>query len=537
MSKLIKNFALFVLILNFILFFSFCSKNSNNNKTDIFRYNEYRNITSLDPAFARNPQNIWPVNQIFNGLIQLDDSLKVIPEIAKSWVISNDGLEYTFILRNDVFFHKSIYLGKNKTRKVIASDFTYSFNRLKNENLGSPGSWVLQNVKHYKSLNDSVFKIILKNPFPAFLGLLSMKYCSVVPYEVVEALGENFSRKPIGTGPFYFKKWNENVKLVLRKNKKYFEYDFNGNKLPYLESIAIQFISDIQSEFMLFIQGKLDFINSIDSSYKDELLTPQGNLQNKYKNTLNMHKGPYLNTEYIGFYLDSKSPVINSKKIREAINIGFNRELMIEYLRNNIGYSAKKGIIPKGLKGVSIYNFEYNPSKAKVLVQEFIKESGINNPEIRIATDLNYIDLCEFLQKELETIGIKVKIDVMPTSILRKAKSSGNTEMFRASWIADYPDAENYLSLFYSKNYSPKGPNYTHYKNSIYDSLYERTFKIKSIDKRIKLYKIMDSLMIKDYPIVPLYFDKVIRFSQKNIQGLNVNPINLLNLKKVRKLK
>jgi len=535
MSKLIKKYFFYRLYLSFILFFSFCSKKIETN-TNVFRYNEYRNITSLDPAFSRNPQNIWPVNQIFNGLVQLDDSLNVIPEIAKSWIISDDGLEYTFILRDDVFFHESDYFGKNKTRKVIASDFTFSLNRLKDKNLGSPGGWVLQNVKNYKSLNDSIFKIKLKNPFPAFLGLVSMKYCSVVPYEVVEALGESFSRNPIGTGPFYFKKWNENEKLVLRKNKNYFENDINGIRLPYLESIAIQFISDIQSEFMLFIQGKLDFINSIDSSYKDELLTSQGNLQPKYLNKIKMYKGPYLNTEYIGIYLDTKSSVINSKKIRKAINIGFNRDLMIGYLRNNIGSSAKKGIIPEGLKGVSQYDFEYNPIKAKILVNEFIEESGINNPQIRIATDSNYVDLCEFLQKELEKIGINVKIEIMPTSILRKAKSSGNLELFRASWIADYPDAENYLSLFYSKNFSPNGPNYTHYKNLTYDSLYEKTFKIKSSEERIKFYKKMDSLMMNDYPIVPLYFDQVIRFSQKNIENFNINPLNLLNLKKVRKL-
>jgi ABC-type dipeptide transport system, periplasmic component len=218
MSKLIKKNSFYKLNLSFILFFSFCSKKIETN-TNVFRYNEYRNITSLDPAFSRNPQNIWPVNQIFNGLVQLDDSLNIIPEIAKSWIISDDGLEYTFILRDDVFFHKSDYFGKNKTRKVIASDFTFSLNRLKDKNLGSPGGWVLQNVKNYKSLNDSIFKIKLKNPFPAFLGLLSMKYCSVVPYEVVEALGESFSRNPIGTGPFYLKKWNENEKLVLRKIK------------------------------------------------------------------------------------------------------------------------------------------------------------------------------------------------------------------------------------------------------------------------------------------------------------------------------
>ena len=201
-----------------------------------------------------------------------------------------------------------------------------------------------------------------------------------------------------------------------------------------------------------------------------------------------------------------------------------------------VGSIESKSIIPKGLKGVSEYDFEYNPIKAKNLVNEFIEESGIDNPQIRIATDSNYVDLCEFLQKELEKIGINVKIEIMPTSILRKAKSSGNLELFRASWIADYPDAENYLSLFYSKNFSPNGPNYTHYKNLTYDSLYEKTFKIKSSEERIKLYKKMDSLMMNDYPIVPLYFDQVIRFSQKNIENFNINPLNLLNLKKVRKL-
>ena len=130
MSKIIKKKSFFNLNLSFILFFSFCSKKIKKHK-DVFRYNEYRNITSLDQAFARNPQNIWPVNQIFNGLVQIDDSLNIIPEIAKSWIISDDGLEYTFILRDDVFFHKTEYFGKNKTRKVIASDFTFSLNRLK----------------------------------------------------------------------------------------------------------------------------------------------------------------------------------------------------------------------------------------------------------------------------------------------------------------------------------------------------------------------------------------------------------------------
>ena len=148
----------------------------------------------------------------------------------------------------------------------------------------------------------------------------------------------------------------------------------------------------------------------------------------------------------------------------------------------------------------------------------------------------NYLDLCEFLQRELEKIGLTIKINVLPPSILRDAKSNGKLEMFRASWIADYPDAENYLSLFYSNNFSPKGPNYTHYKNIFFDSLYKKSFSFEKKDKRLKLYKMMDSAMISNYPIVPLYYDQVIRFTQKNIEGLSLNPINLLNLKKVRKI-
>ena len=511
-----------------------CSNNSKTESRKVFRYNEYRNVTSLDPAFSRNPQNIWPINQLFNGLVQLDQNLEIIPEIASSWTISPDGLKYEFFLRDDVYFHKSALFGENETRKVVADDFVYSFNRLKDPNIASPGSWVLQQVEKYKATDKHILTIYLKKPFPAFLGLLTMRYCSVVPREVTNHYGYEFRSNPVGTGPFYFKIWDENVKMVLRKNTNYFETDINGKKLPYLDAISIQFIPDIQSEFMLFLQKKIDFINSLDSSYKDELLTPQGLLKSKYKDKINMLKGPYLNTEYIGIFLDSQNPAINSKNIRRALNIGFDRKLMITYLRNNIGYPAKKGFIPKGLSGSSSIDFEYNPKLARKLVDEFINQ-GNGKPKLRLATDPNYIDFCEYLQRELEKIGIEIEVEIMTTATLRKAKSSGKLELFRASWIADYPDAENYLSLFTSQNFSPNGPNYTHFQNPLYDSLYNESLSIISDPIRIKKYREMDSLVISFYPIIPMYYDQVIRFIQKDIKGMQINPINLLILKNVDK--
>jgi len=530
-SKL--SFSKLILITGFLVVG--CQSEIKIHDNTVFRYNEFRNITSLDPAFARNPQNIWPIQQIFNGLVQLDDSLQIRPEIAKSWHINEEGTVYTFELRDDVYFHKSNVFGPKGTRTVTAEDFVYSFNRLKDEKTGSPGGWVLQNVKNYYAPNTHVLQIELKQPFPAFLGLLTMRYCAVVPKEGVTFFKDDFRSNPIGTGPFQFKKWEEDVKLVLRKNDLYFEQNESGEQLPYLEAIAISFLPDIQSEFMMFIQGKFDFLNSLDTSYKDDLLTPLGELQEKHHQDIKMEKGPYLNTEYIGFYLDANNKALKSRKIRKAMNIGFDREKMILFLRNTIGFPAFQGFIPKGLPGHGnqIFN-EYNPALAQELVQEYTKEQG-ENPKIRLATDVNYLDICEYLQRAYQNIGIDVTIELMPTATLRQAKSSGNLEAFRASWIADYPDAENYLSLFYSKNFSPKGPNYTHFSQAKFDKLYEETMKISDPEKRIVSYKKMDRLLMSSYPIIPLYYDQAIRFTRKNISGLQMNAINLLNLKHVQK--
>ena len=535
MPKLLSNQYSVYLYLAIFFFLLSCNNTKNIENRTVFRYNEYRNVTSLDPAFSRNPQNIWPINQLFNGLVQLNKNLNIEPEIASSWSISSDGLTYTFYLRNDVYFHESPIFGEKKTRRVEAKDFVFSFDRLKDPVVASPGSWVLLNVENYEATAENILTITLKNPFPAFLGLLTMRYCSVVPKEVTTYYGVNFRSNPIGTGPFYFKRWDENVKLVLLKNQKYFEKDVNGNKLPFLDAISVRFIPDIQSEFMLFLQGKFDFINSIDTSYKDELLDYDGTLRSKYFEKINMLKGPYLNSEYIGIFLDSNNPAIKSKNIRKALNIGFDRKLMVAFLRNNIGYPAKKGIIPKGLPGTSNEEIKYDPKLAKRLVENYIKETG-QRPSIKLATDSNYIDLCEYLQREFQKIGIEIKIDIMPTASLRQAKSSGKLELFRASWIADYPDAENYLSLFNSINFSPSGPNYTHYKNLNFDKMYKNSLVIMSDTLRFKKYRQMDSLALSDFPIIPLYYDQVVRFVQKDVEGMEINPINLLVLKNVKKI-
>ncbi len=514
----------------------------------VFRYNESAGITSLDPAFARNQANIWAVNQLFNGLVQLDSNLLVQPCIAKSWEVSEDGMIYTFTLRNDVYFHDNVCFAEGKGRKVTSEDVVYSLQRLTDPTIASPGAWALSSVSEnagkpdISAPNDSIVVIKMKYPFPPFPGLLGMQYCSVVPREAVEYYGENFRNSPVGTGPFYFKMWKEGVKLVLLRNDNYFEYN-GSDRLPYLDAVAVSFIIDKQTAFLEFVKGNLDFISGLDASYKDELLTASGMLNPKYNEKIKMHSQPYLNTEYLGFIYDSLNPLINTSalkdvNVRKAINMGFDRKKMIRYLRNNIGEPGTKGMIPAGMPGYNHYKnygYDYNPSEARCLLAKAGFPDGKGMGPVVLSTNASYLDICQFIQSELSKIGIELKIDVSPPATLKENIAQSRIPFFRGSWIADYPDAENYLSLFYSGNFTPQGPNYTLYNNPAFDRLFLEASSITHDSLRFEAYTRLDSIIMQDAPVVVLFYDRVLRFTRSGISGLGSNPMNLLVLKHVKK--
>jgi len=524
------------------------SKFPDVSQKTVFRYNESAGITSLDPAFARNQANIWAVNQLFCGLVQLDDSLKVKPSIANSWEISPDGLVYTFHLRSDVLFQNSEVFPGGKSRTVIAPDFVYSFNRVTDSTLASPGAWVFSNVARkgsyiaFEAPNDSSFVIKLKNPFPPFLSLLSMQYCSVVPKEAVLKYGNDFRRHPVGAGPFVLKLWKEGVKLVLVRNEHFFERE-NGHPLPYLDAIAISFIIDKQAAFLEFVKGNLDFMSGIDASYKDEMLTTDGKLNPGYSKGVRLLTGQYLNTEYLGIQVDTNLAIVQlsplrMKKVRQAINYGFDRRRMMRYLRNKIGVPGTGGFIPLGLGGSDTSGktgYGYDPVKAAALLSEAGFPNGKGLPPVTLTTNASYLDLCKYMQSQLNEIGFDIRIDVTPPATLREMIAQAKVNFFRGSWIADYPDAENYLSLFYSGNFCPDGPNNTHFSNNEFDRLYEKSRQETNDACRYEYYRQMDQLLMEESPVVVLYYDQVLRFTRQNIHGLGCNPMNLLSLIRVKK--
>jgi len=527
-----------------LLFFTSCvsGNRSKEELRTVFRYNEPSGIKTLDPAFARDQAHTWVANLLFNRLVKLDEKLRIVPSVARSWVISPDGLTYTFFLRDDVYFHDNEAFEK---RKVVASDVSYSLLRLTDPEVASPGSWVLQNVALDKgipsiiALNDSVLTITLKQPFPPFLGILSMQYCSIIPSEAVNYYGPGFRDHPVGTGPFRFKHWSEGEKLILVKNDYYFEED-NGERLPYLDAVSIRFLSDKQAAFLEFIKGNIDFISGIDPAYKDEVLTSKGRLSHKYEDDIYLVTEPFLNTEYLGFMLDEpqgdNTNPLSSREVRKAINLGIDRQKMMHYLRNNIGTPGKYGIIPMGMPAydTTCISNEYLPDSALKLLEIAGYPQGRGLETIILHSTSDHLDISKYIQHQLGEIGISLDIEIHPPGTLRDLKADAKLAFFRASWIADYPDEENYLSLFYSRNFTPDGPNYTRYLNPEFDRLYLKSQDYPDDSVRREFYRAMNELIIRDVPVVILYYDQVLRFVRKNVKNLGSNPMNLLDLTRVR---
>lgn len=518
-------------------------KHTTSSAKKVFAYNQPEGIATLDPAFAKSQPTMWVAHQLYNTLVETDSNLNIVPSLAKSWDVSSNRLTYTFHLRSNVFFHNNEAFAKGIGRKMVAADVVYSLGRIRDKSTASSGAWIFNNrvdsLNGFSAVNDSTFQLKLIRPFHPILGVLSMQYCSILPHEVVEKYGKDFRSHPCGTGPFMFHFWEEGQALILYKNPAYFERDEQGKQLPYLDAIKVSFIDSRATEFLSFQQGELSFINDIDPSFKDEVLTKKGELRKEWQSKILLNKQPYLNTEYLGILLDDKNDLVTNsplklKAIRQAINSSINRPKLMMYLRNSLGIAAEHGFVPAGLPSRNaelVKGYTYDPQKAEALLKQAGYPHGNNLPAIKLLTIPIYADIGSFVATQLEERGIKVQVEVIQKSLLLEQTAKSKALFFRGSWIADYPDAENYMAMFYSKNPAP--PNYTRYQNAAFDVLYEKALMEENDSLRYQFYREMDQLVINDAPVVPLWYDMVIHLVNKNVKNFRSNALNLLELRRV----
>lgn len=506
-----------------------------------FRLNLSAQVSSLDPAFADNQANTWATVQLFNGLLRYGNDGQLQGDVARRWSSSDDGITHTFFLRNDAWFHADPAFA-DSSRVAVADDVVFSFRRLLDPALGADGFWVFNGVfrpEDVLALNDTTVQITLLKPFQPFLSRLTMPYCSILPREVTAHYGADFRNHPVGTGPFRLAEWKEGEKLRLSRHPRYFGRDPSGARLPYLEGVQFSFMSAKGTEFLKFRNGELDFVSDLDAEFLDQVLSENGTLNPTYAGQMVLQRGPYFNTEYLGINLEAAAGTpLADRRVRQALCWGIDRRRMIDFQRNGKGIPAQGGMVPPSLLGSPSaqgfgYGYRYDPNRAAALLTEAGFPGGRGLPEVLLRTNDQYMDICLFLQAQWKELGIPVRVENMDGKILRESMVTGQSVFFRASWIADYPDAESYLALFLSEYGAP--PNYTRTRIPAFDALYHRAAAEPDRTRRLALYRSMDSLVALEAAAIPLYYDEVLLLTRPGISGVELNALNLLRLEQVLK--
>ncbi|MEW6410108.1 MAG: ABC transporter substrate-binding protein [Nitrospirota bacterium] len=471
---------------------------------------------TLDPALSTDIYAVTVIQQIYDGLVQFDKDLNIIPAIAKSWKISLDGLTYTFYLREGVRFHN----GKD----VTAEDFIYSFTRILDPDVKSSSVGFFTNILGVKEFQRGLSKsvkglkapskytlgITLSKPYSPFITILAMKGAKVVPKEEVKKWGKDFGKHPVGTGGFKFVSWRDN-EIVLEANKDYFE----GR--PILDRIVYKIFPgrDVEKMFKEFASGGLEN-SEIPDNIRDDVIKSR-----KYY----VIKRPILSLLFHG--LNTKIIPLNNKKIRQAINFAINKEKIIQEAYNGKHIKAD-AILPPGIPGYERkeIGYPYNPEKAKRLLSEAGHPEGRGIPTFEIwsaaTTEATRKEL-EIVKANLKDIGINVELKYEKRwPVYESYLNRKRLPIFRYIWYADFPDPDNFLAIL---SHSNSQYNFTYYKNKHVDKMLEDAKSELDFIKRMGIYRMAEREIMKGVPIAPLLHLSYEEAYQPYVNGIEVNAL------------
>jgi len=500
----------------FISLFTVLVLLSCSHRNRIGGYVYYRlgaNPTTLDPALIVDVTGGTIAAKLFNGLVKLDENLRIIPDIAERWTVSPDGLTYTFMLTRHIHY--------STRQNVKASDFKYSFRRILDPKTRSPNTWVFEKIsgaRDYMSgrtadvpgirvIDDHTLEIRLEKPFSPFLSLLTMPPAYVVPEEEVRRWGADFSTHPVGTGPFSLEKWLPNREIRLGRRDDYF-----GEKAK-IRGIVYRVIPEDLTASTEFELGNLDVISVPAPEFSKFRNDP------KWKELMVSMKG--INTYYIG--MNCSKPPFDNIQLRRAMNFAIDRRKLLSTFYENRGRAAA-GPVPDLLRTWgSPEPYAYDPGRAK----EMVKREGMAGRTIRfyITSDQEVVDMAEFIQSYIRKAGINVEITQLEWSAYKEAINKGEPDMFWLSWWADYPDSEDFLyPLFHSSNAGPSG-NRARYRNVRVDRLIEEGQAAGSEKERMVAYEKAEKIIVDEAPWVFFWHKTDYTLHQPWIKGYRMYPI------------
>lgn len=532
----------------------------------IYRINELENIRSLDPVGINDVVSHHVAHQIYDLLVDLDTSLNLIPQLATKWEVSEDGLLYTFHLRKGVMFQDNACFPNGKGREFNAGDVKYSLDRVCDPRAGTLGfdyyknyvegakeyfeeitasrregaSPKLTGVSGFIAKDDSTFQIKLTKPFGPFIYYLTLGFAYIIPREAVDKYGKDFFQNPVGTGPFMFVDWKPDLELNLKKNPNYWEKDKNGNPIPYLDGAKFKFLKEVSQQLLEFRNGNLDECYRIPNESFREIITPQKTLTTEYSQ-FKLQKVPSLGIQYYGFLTTGK--IFNDDKVRQAFNYAIDRDKILKFVLNGQGYmTGVYGIVPPSMPNYDykkIKGYSYDLQKARQLMTDAGYPDGRGFPDavlqINSGGDRN-IQIAESIQNMLKDIGVNMKLNIIQFAQHLDNIDAGRADFYRLGWIADYPEPESFLNLFYGKNV-PKDPsaispiNSMRYQNPQYDEIFEKAIATTDPAARYSLYLQAEQIAVSQAPMMFIYYDEDYRLLQSFVNGYALDPMHRVNFR------
>ncbi|MBR6734004.1 MAG: hypothetical protein IKL96_06355 [Kiritimatiellae bacterium] len=473
-------------------------------------------VASMDPLRSSAIYDSTAISLAYESLLEVDyfaRPYKLRANLCDLPEVSSNRLEYVFTIRPGAAFHPDKCFPGGKGRPVTSADVVYSLNRLADKKNASSGMWTMASVKKVEALDDRRVKITLKAPQHVFPWLMSMTYTGVVPREAVEMYGTHFGGVAVGSGPYRLAEWWCNHRMRFERAPDWHGWKEIKTK-PY-DEIEYLVIDDASTMWLMFLSKEVDMLRGIASDNWDAVIGPDGDLVPELRERgVRLYSHVSMEVGYFG--VNMKDPVLGpNKKLRQALNCAFDFDTWNRFCNNRLLPST--GPVPPGVDGrlETPFAYSYNLEKAKRLIEEAGYPGGIDpktgrrlvisvsagraNQEVR--------EEIELVQSFYGKIGIKLEPRYMTWDAFLQAVNEGRTTMFMMGWVGDYPDAENFLQLFHTKNCSP-GANHSCYSNPEFDALYDKAMATNDPAERLDYWRKAQEILREDCPWVFLSHTK-----------------------------
>lgn len=538
MSK--KFIILTSLILVLAIIFTGCSSPSNegkdpagNNQTaggkKILRSNNSSEPGSLDPALAQGTHESWILENVFEGLMTFDENGELVPGMAESYEISEDGLTYTFKIRDGVTWSNG--------DPVTAEDFEYTWKRALDPELAADYAHILYYIKGaqaynsgegsrddvaVKALDEKTLEVTLEAPTAYFLELTAFYTYFPVNKNVVES-NPDWAKDPethVSNGPFKLVRWDHNAKIVLEKNESY----YNADKIK-LDGIELDIIEDQNTAWQKYEGGEYHILVDVPTSVVAQL---------KAQNDPQLNIGNQIGTYYYNVNPDVKP--FNNAKVRQALSMAIDRETITENITQG-GQIPAEGVVPYGLKDENGNEFrdgvgslvEYDPDKAKQLFEEGLAEEGMTLEEfnsgqfvILYNTSESHKKIAQAVQEMWRTaLGIEIGLENVEFQVKLDREKAGDYQISRGGWIGDYMDPMTILDLWWSES----AFNDVKYNNEEYDKLIAESKATDDQNIRMENLRNAEKMIMEDMAVIPIYFYTQPYVVKENVSGITYVPV------------